>query len=624
MPSLQEAPHTIDSRTTERRSATAEGSVTSLACEHQDLWEHAALLYHGYEWQAAAEAFSSLAHDIGSGRKQTFCLINAAMIHARLADYGDAIAILDKTIAPKQEMVLIMFLLGFCAYELGYYSRAEAQMEVCLRIMDGSNVHYAELGMDFVLTSATVMHNLECSRRHIKPDISMVDVIVYMMCMPAECIFEAPRRTATLTSSGTTGRSSGADLTISSMSTPTEPSPRLEGSTTDHPRSMIAKPRSVETLAASAEATTSPTRSTPRSGRSFSSVIDGQTSSWHRRPRTPYVARDARVQTDSLRELATFIRAGPEAASQMQMLPRDAQAIHQSNKGLVEFIQHEGHESRVVAGGSLDLGRQVARLDSDLRPARSTKSLKVPSTNTFDGATHSLRSVPKRRTSPDSRRDVLRLDEPGLASAPTALVSSSSARAPDLALEILQPTVYCPKPRLGRAQDQAHMRVQPQSLLHSVQSVSAGKDDRHPMPSTQQLHLVLGPSQPSVLPASTIIPGGAFCASPGHYSSAHSESTEFDEPWNAYAGVRTAADSMSSLFTPSMRSVKRAELARNETLRVLEGGMPRQSKSGLRGRLAEQLLAPSPLVINSDADEGQISSPSTIASGRFFELAQRR
>lgn len=51
-----------------------------LSAQQLDLWEHAALLYHSYEWQTAAEFFVKLATDIEDVGWSSRCCLNAVLV----------------------------------------------------------------------------------------------------------------------------------------------------------------------------------------------------------------------------------------------------------------------------------------------------------------------------------------------------------------------------------------------------------------------------------------------------------------------------------------------------------------------------------------------------------------
>ncbi|RMZ30243.1 hypothetical protein D0859_05656 [Hortaea werneckii] len=94
MPSLLN-PHPLRASTTPKQSLPQQPPKLSSA--HIDLWEHAALLYHHFEWQTAIETFQHLFHTIpvSAPEARTRCLLNVGIIQARLGDYALAAQTLE-------------------------------------------------------------------------------------------------------------------------------------------------------------------------------------------------------------------------------------------------------------------------------------------------------------------------------------------------------------------------------------------------------------------------------------------------------------------------------------------------------------------------------------------------
>ncbi|TKA80962.1 hypothetical protein B0A55_02397 [Friedmanniomyces simplex] len=176
----------------------------SLTAQDIDIWEHAALLYHGYEWQDAIDAFRSLVSRL-DGEHRTLCALNASIIQSRLGDYLEARQTLEAAATYNQNYVLIPFLLALVEWDLGNLTKTKACFDGCLESLRRSgNVDYRAQGLDFVLT-ADYVHQLSGHLRETGYDrygtAKRGIVHIVPSVLPAECIFEAPPRPGTISRS---------------------------------------------------------------------------------------------------------------------------------------------------------------------------------------------------------------------------------------------------------------------------------------------------------------------------------------------------------------------------------------------------------------------------------------
>ncbi|KAK5731880.1 hypothetical protein LTR17_010955 [Elasticomyces elasticus] len=171
-----------------------------------DIWEHAALLYHAYEWQESVETFRHLVSSL-NGDPRVSCAINAGLIQARLGDYTEARQTLEAAAIFDESHVLVPFLLALVEWETGNLSKTKACLEGCFEsLRRAGNADYSSRGLDFVLT-ADLVHQL---LRHLNNTgydrfgtIKHGMVHVVPSVMPADCIFEAPPRPDTSSRSST-------------------------------------------------------------------------------------------------------------------------------------------------------------------------------------------------------------------------------------------------------------------------------------------------------------------------------------------------------------------------------------------------------------------------------------
>lgn len=165
-----------------------------LSGEQFDIWEHAALLYHGYEWQDAADAFEYLALHIIDSTPSTLCALNASIIQARLGDFHQAQDILESIAQSERAFALTPYLLGIVEWELSNFIKAEACLKVCAHALRKGDVNYSLFGLDFMLRIDEVEALIELLRygnglrnnEQRRPPVPAA--------LPADCIFEAPPR----------------------------------------------------------------------------------------------------------------------------------------------------------------------------------------------------------------------------------------------------------------------------------------------------------------------------------------------------------------------------------------------------------------------------------------------
>lgn len=163
---------------------------------HIDLWEHASKLYRLCHWQQAADIFEFLGKDIGSAKERTLCLVNKALVEARLGDYDKAVLTVADAAELGEDLPITALLAGLINCELSQLALAEAWFEACLTGLNEGDLDYSGDGLSFVLERVAVVHNLEStdqarSAQELGFDDAAPDDLCYL---PAELLFEAPPR----------------------------------------------------------------------------------------------------------------------------------------------------------------------------------------------------------------------------------------------------------------------------------------------------------------------------------------------------------------------------------------------------------------------------------------------
>ncbi|KAK3055648.1 hypothetical protein LTR09_003569 [Extremus antarcticus] len=485
---------------------------SKLLPHHLDLWEHAALLYHGYEWQAAADTFCALAQRLEIGELQMMCLLNAAMIHARLGDLLVANRILAVAPTVPRTMAFTTFLVGLISYELGNLTKAEGCFELCFDELGNGDVAHNDLGMDFVLDREIVHANLRAVREAQYRAKNFGSAVAPMHGVPAELIFEAPSRNTTdherescavssptqrifsrLRSRERANRQPDASIEVRKMeetsiaqwfrtlrspglSMTTSPSALSPSTTSFAVSTSIAAspvPSPVHrSLASIPECSIPASSSENKAPTNFCSSAPPATirDTWHNRPSTPYTARDARGDSESTRELARFIRNAERSGFQ-DMIPRNPRGEYEPVGELAKFFTVSGPAQNVMSAPTRPLELDAflvdkIRRDRQLQAELEGRSL---SASTTDGNRRPRRQATVNTASTGSN----------VASTETVPTS------PDEPPEFLLPIVY--DPAAGKNKCRV-IDTKPTNLrLQRAASTYAGNNPHRQIRNTVQL-----------------------------------------------------------------------------------------------------------------------------------------
>lgn len=312
-----------------------------------DVWEHAVTLFQGCEWQDAAESFLYLSRTIEHELYSTSCLINAAIVFAKLGDYSTASHVLEDAMPVDELLALTLFVTGHIEYQLDELEKCQDCFTVALSAMKNPVEDYHRFGLEFTLTVSQIQDNLwTCNH-------AMAGHPGALTSLPAECIFRAPARVADPLTPASK-RSSSADsahMPALSEGTATPPQTPLSGveKTMEYGPDGLTWHTQEDGSMVVAEDDAPPL---PFKKPSTVQIIGGLTRrlSTQRRPPSPskptgipprrnrraLSPRDARVQGDSIQELAEYISDLPR---QNQMDPRSAEAEHEDVGELASFLR---------------------------------------------------------------------------------------------------------------------------------------------------------------------------------------------------------------------------------------------------------------------------------------------
>ncbi len=198
---------------------------------------------HNYAWQVSADTFYVLASWLQDTDSRNLCLLNAAMIQARLGDSHIAADTLRKVNANGDLHLFEMFVSGIVNCELGDAARAEACFETCLDGLSDHSIEYAVPAMTFTLSSSVVKDNLIALREAQFAAILEGTSFTALNGVPADYIFEAP---VSWPSQDTSGESSEIMRDLPTLKTVVAGSANVDRTETGHTAGQNkAIPRSV-------------------------------------------------------------------------------------------------------------------------------------------------------------------------------------------------------------------------------------------------------------------------------------------------------------------------------------------------------------------------------------------
>ena len=169
--------------------------VAGPTSEQLDIWEHAALLYHGYSWQEAKESFFRLAQTANDRQSYVRCILNVALIAARLGEYQDARDYAYAAAGADVTNAFAVLLSALMDWELGDLAKAKACLDACMRMLRlEGDVDYRSKGLDFTLRHNVVRALSGYVKDRLAENVPGQYAQTAPAIIPAECIFEAPER----------------------------------------------------------------------------------------------------------------------------------------------------------------------------------------------------------------------------------------------------------------------------------------------------------------------------------------------------------------------------------------------------------------------------------------------
>jgi hypothetical protein len=122
-------------------------------------WEDAIDLYQGFEWQESASTFFQLSRTVHDDDSKTRCLLNAAIIYARMGKHSQSANVLEEVSTTGDDLALTLFLMGHVKHAMGASTDAEQCFRIALDQLDGKSAKFRDL--DFTLNPSNITLNLD-------------------------------------------------------------------------------------------------------------------------------------------------------------------------------------------------------------------------------------------------------------------------------------------------------------------------------------------------------------------------------------------------------------------------------------------------------------------------------
>jgi hypothetical protein len=324
-----------------------------------DLWEHACLLYHNFEWQSAADTFAYLSKVSSDPIDQRIFVLNRGLIEARLGDFDLASASFEKALLLDGDDPVAHFLLGVVSVELQDHYAGYVHLKRTLERLPAEVLDYRTCGLDFGLSRSAVEADIERVRATLKSGTDRAGkATMTPICLhniPAELIFEAPSRPGSISQEKPTSGDGHESSTAS----------KSDVGLTRDPKTTATRRSSYSAVS------THPTIGVEPIEVGFDQQLPGN-APLQSIPRKKLAPRDAQIRDGSTKELARFLRReGPSGGADnptasfetieigfdpklpsiapLQSLPprkklsaRDAQIRDGSTKELARFLRHAG------------------------------------------------------------------------------------------------------------------------------------------------------------------------------------------------------------------------------------------------------------------------------------------
>lgn len=125
-----------------------------------DLWSHATLLFHNFEWEQALSQHRRILRQCGPDVRKGFLWFNIGAIRGVLGEYYLAAESFAKAIKYEPDSAVSWYCLGISLFQLEAFRSAKKAFDSCLRTFRAEEkIDYNDRGLDFVLEKTRVEWN---------------------------------------------------------------------------------------------------------------------------------------------------------------------------------------------------------------------------------------------------------------------------------------------------------------------------------------------------------------------------------------------------------------------------------------------------------------------------------
>ncbi|KAI9720893.1 MAG: hypothetical protein M1812_002732 [Candelaria pacifica] len=237
--------------------------------EALDLWSHAVLLFHSYEWEQAVTAHRRLIKRCENTVPLARLWFNVGVIRSHLGEYFLASEAFTKAVKIRKTLAIGWYCLGMAIFQLGDFRKAKRPFQRCLSLFDEgvTTIDYRSLGLDFILEKTRVEWNerqtfFEKAHKQMRAPMPL-DTHLSLNRLPAGKIFAPTSQWA-----AGTGFEDGGEVALSSSISSSLTSSTLDSGSPSSPspgkrtRNLLRK-RSHRRLALGHSASRSLDQSTP-------------------------------------------------------------------------------------------------------------------------------------------------------------------------------------------------------------------------------------------------------------------------------------------------------------------------------------------------------------------------
>lgn len=171
-------------------------SCNLITRQYLDVWDHACLLFHNFDWISSLQTFQNLEPLTFCDNIMAMLLLNIGILRCHLGHYTEAHSSFLRAVILWRATPISLFLLGFARYQLGSYRLAESAFESCADAIASSGKPFLKhrvVGLNFTIRASEARNNGLIARRMQESDNAQSRQHFVLHRLPAGVFFEDPR-----------------------------------------------------------------------------------------------------------------------------------------------------------------------------------------------------------------------------------------------------------------------------------------------------------------------------------------------------------------------------------------------------------------------------------------------